>query len=47
MYNNVSLPQKVTIFEEKDTEHKMSVLIFRTAFVKNIFHSKNNLAKYQ
>ena len=35
-----------TIFEKKNTEYKMCVLIFSTTFVWNISHSKKNLARY-
>jgi len=41
-------PRKAPLSKtKKNIEHKMSVLIFSTTFVKNIFHSKNNRARYQ
>ena len=33
-------------FSKKEIEYKMCVLIFSTSFVRNIYHSKNNLARY-
>jgi hypothetical protein len=45
MYNNFNYLKKAQL-SKKDIERKMSVLIFST-FVRNIFHSKNNSARYQ
>jgi hypothetical protein len=41
------LSHKRCNFWEKLTEHKMRVFIFSTTFLKNIFHSKKNLAIYR
>jgi len=37
---------KSTIFEKKNTEHKICVLIFSTNFVRNISHSEWTWARY-
>ena len=41
-----TLSHKRHDFRNKVTEHKMCVLIFSTTFVRNIFHSKKNWARY-
>ena len=47
LYKNISYYTiKGTIFEKKNTEQKMCVLIFSTIFVWNISHIKTNWARY-
>ena len=41
-----TLSNKRHSFRKKVIERKMSVLVLSTAFVRNIFHSKKNLARY-
>ena len=41
-----ALSHKRHDFREKDSEHKMCVLIFSTTFIQNISHSKKNSARY-